>query len=299
MENCQQIAGKLDALGLWNELAGINWAVKVKGRAMPFFCTVLKGCGNDAVKCRVLFLEGWQTLHDFIRLRMDESFGYYISPMEMLHYELVVFNDSTGARIFKHDSGYVPREVKSDSEQELCAKLLWQTYGVMLRLESDMSLAMKYAEERAFFSRVETESGEWCDAPLVICDPLPVTETVSFPVATVDKAKSLPLEASRSIYADFSFVPGVMTKDPKPRTVYRLSVKDLQSGELFTRDMSMPVGGTLKGMWERLPSDILSLLVERSFIPGEIKMKSKRLFRLMRPLMHQLPVKLSITDSAP
>ena len=42
------------------------------------------------VKTRFLLIEGWQTLHDFVRTRVDPSFGFYSTPAEMPHLELVV-----------------------------------------------------------------------------------------------------------------------------------------------------------------------------------------------------------------
>ena len=68
-----EVGAKMDALGLWNSLAPYNWAVKPHGTAFPYFCNILQGDGD--VKVRFLMLEGWRTLHDYVRLRADLSYG--------------------------------------------------------------------------------------------------------------------------------------------------------------------------------------------------------------------------------
>jgi hypothetical protein len=296
-ESLEEVAAKIDSVNLWKEFSVCNWAAKIYGFAKPFFCVVLFAPPADIVKMRLLFVEGWQTFHDFLRLRMDDSFGWYISPMEMKHYEVVYFRDNRQSpKIFKHEPAFVPTVVKDGIEEDVCRKLLWQAFGIMLRLESEGNIGVKYASEKAIFSRVERSEGVWEDSPLEICDPPIHQETVSFPTALLEKAKSLEVDKNFILTADFGFLPNVMTKEPRPRTVYQLCVVDTSTSQKIVRQMSVPAGGTLRGMWESLPARILSIIVELSRIPAEIQMKSKRLYRLMRPIMHQLPIKLTIRD---
>lgn len=295
-ESLEEIAVKVDSLDLWRQFSMCNWAAKVHGFAKPFFCVVLFPHPADIVKLRLLFIEGWHTFHDFLRLRMDESFGWYTSPMEMKHFEVVYLKDAQPPRIFKHEPAFVPSPVKGDAEEAICRKLLWQAFGIMLRLETEGNLGVKYAAEKAIFSRVEKREGVWEDFPLEICEAPVHQETVSFPTALLDRAKALAMDNSFVLTADFGLLPNVMTKDLRPRTVYQLRVVDTSTSQSIVRQMSVPPGGTLRGMWESLPARILSIIVELSHVPGEIRMKSKRLYRLMRPLMHQLPIKLTIRE---
>ena len=94
----ESIGARMDALGLWDALVPYNFAVKPRGTVFPYFCTVLKDDGKP-VKARFLMLEGWQTLHDFVRVRMDRDFGFYSQPIEFPHFELVVLADAAGGRL--------------------------------------------------------------------------------------------------------------------------------------------------------------------------------------------------------
>ena len=85
----EEVGAKMDALGLWDVLEPYNFAVKPKGIVFPYFCTAVKG-ERKPVKVRFLMLEGWQTLHDFVRTRFDVNFGFYSTPAEMPHLELVI-----------------------------------------------------------------------------------------------------------------------------------------------------------------------------------------------------------------
>ena len=142
----EEIAARMDALGLWEALAPYNWAVKPKGTAFPYFCSVFKGDGK-LVKVRFLMLEGWQTLHDYVHIRVDNNFGFYSSPMEMPKLELVL-TLAGEIKLFRHDPGYMPQEA-NEAQRALARKILWEAYGVMMRVESDRALPMKqvyYAE---------------------------------------------------------------------------------------------------------------------------------------------------------
>ena len=114
----EELAAKLDGLNLWSVVDGRTWAVKPQHTVFPYFCTAIRG-GGPQVKVRFLILEGWQTMHDFVRTRVDRFFGYYLTPMEMPHFELVVL-DNGQFKLFRHDPCFVPHEV-TPNEQELCA----------------------------------------------------------------------------------------------------------------------------------------------------------------------------------
>ena len=111
----------MDALGLWDLLEPYNVGLKPRGTVFPYFGTILKEKGAS-VKVRFLLLEGWQTLHDFVRTRLDHDFGFYSSPIELPHLELVVLT-SGEARLFRHDTGYMPAEAKGP-QRTLGARLL-------------------------------------------------------------------------------------------------------------------------------------------------------------------------------
>ena len=290
----EELGAKMDALGVWSLLEPFNFAVKPKGSAIPYFCTVLKG-ERKPVKVRFLMLDGWQTLHDFVRTRFDVNFGFYSTPAEMPHLELVIVENGAPA-LFRHDPGYMPRP-PTDAQRALAERILWEAFGVMLRVEADRQLPLKFAGERAIFARVERARDEWVDEPLVIPDPPPHVEKISFPKDDVKKAADLPFVADDAIEVDFGIVQGVMTTDARPRSVYALVAVDAKTGERIvdSRTSIAPDGG-LRSLWESMPPQLLRELIRIGRVPGEIKVRSGRVFRMLRPLCIELPFKLSLHE---
>lgn len=297
MKTPEEIGRMMDALGVWDELLPFNWAVRPKGTVFPYFCTLLKG-DRAEVKIRFLMLEGWQTFHDYIHTRLDRFFGVYSTPMELPHFELVVLATG-GLKVFRHDAGYIPREL-TESERTLAAKIMWESYGIMMRIESDRKLALTFAGENAMFSRVEGPDGSWSDSPLAVSRPERYVERISFPKADVEKAKDLPFAQDEAIEVDFRLLPGVMTTEPRPRCAYALVVTDAATGEcLINEKASVGRDGGLKALWESMPARLLKHILTRGRFPGEIKLVSGRVFRMIRPLCVQIPFKLSLHDRLP
>ena len=291
----EEIGAKMDALGLWDLLEPYNFAVKPKGTVFPYFCTVLKG-ERKPVKVRFLMLEGWQTLHDFVRTRVDRNFGIYSSPAELPHLELVVLEDGA-LKLFRHDTGYVPLEA-NESQRRLAARILWEAYGVMLRVESDRSLPMKFSAEKAIFARVESAPDVWEDRPLEIPNPPPYEEKMTFAKADLKAAQDLPFVREDVLELDFRVLPGVMTKEARPRCVYELKAVDPKTGETaMASRVSMHPEAGLRALWESMPAQVLKELIRRGKVPGELKVRSGRVFRFLRPLCLELPFKLSLHDS--
>ena len=293
----EEIGKKMDDLGLWELLAPYNWALKPRGTVFPYFCTVLKG-DRKPVKARFLMLEGWQTLHEYVHVRVDRNFGFYSTPMEFPHYELVVL-ESGETHLFRHDTGYMPL-VANAAQREFAAKMLWEAFGVMLRVETDRNLPMKFSDDQAIFARVEGPDGKWTDEPLAIPPPRPHVEKVSFAKADVQKAVDLPLSSKDVIELDFRILPSVMTKEPRPRCVYALVGVDGATGaKLLDSRVSMHPEAGLKGLWESMPVQVMNELVRLGKVPGEIRLCSGRVFRLLRPMCLDLPFKLVLRDSLP
>ena len=293
----EEIARRMDGLGLWEALSRYNWAVKPKGTAFPYFCSVLMQ-NAPPVKVRFLMLEGWQTFHDYVRTRADNNFGFYSTPMEFPHFEAVVAqNGSVG--LFRHDPGYIPAPIP-EGQAGLCASIMWEAFGVMMRIEADSTLPMKFSGERALFARVERSEGKWEDAPLEIPDPAPHVEKIMFRKDSLAKAKDLPFAAGESVEVEFRMLLRSMTNEPRPRSVYALVMVDGASGECFSRSTtSVERDGGLRMMWESVPQKVLDGLIARGRMPGEVKVTSGRVFRLLRPLCIDIPFRLSLHDSLP
>lgn len=294
----EELAAKMDALGLWEVLERCNWALKPRGVALPYFCTALRDASPSPVKVRFIMLEGWQTLHDYIHLRVDRGFGFYSSPYEMPHFCLTVFADGN-ARVFRHDTGYCPRLISED-EKPLVMRMLWQAYGVMLRLESERDLPMRFAADKAMFTRIEGENGEWSDAPLEIPPPRPYVEKITLSREDVKAVQDLPFAAGETLALDFRLLGGLATAENRPRSVYALVGVDPETGETaFDRRVSVGRDGGLKALWESVPTLVLKEFISRGRVPGRVKLVSPRTFRMVRAVCMELPLKLSLHDSLP
>ena len=293
----EEIGAKMDALDLWPKVLNCHFAFKPKGCVFPFFFAAVPG-EIKAVKMRLFLLDGWQTFHDFLRTRIDPSFGFYSTPMEMPHFELLILADRS-VKLFRHDPCYMPTEA-TPAQRELCARIFWEVYGVMMRIESDPKTPMMYAEEQAIFSRVEGRGGKWTDAPLPIIQPRPHVEQISFAKDDLKRAKDRPFAADEAMSVEFRIQIGLMTREPRPRVCYTLVAVDAKTGtrEIFDQ-ISPNAEGGLRGMWEGMPQRFLQRLVERGRIPGEIRVCSKRMYRMLRPLLLELPFKLSMNEHLP
>ena len=290
----EEIGAKMDALNLWSLLEPYNFAVKPKGTVFPYFCTILKGDGNP-VKVRFLMLEGWQTLHDYVRARIDRNFGIYSTPVELPHLELVVLAGGE-AKLFRHDTGYMPFEA-TGPQRDLASRILWEAYGVMMRVESDAKLPMRFSADKAIFARVETADGEWEDRPLEIPNPPPYTEKISFSKDDIKKAQDLPFAKDDILELDFGLLPNIMTKEARPRCVYELKAVDPKTHTVVVASrVSVHPEAGLRGLWESMPAQVLKELIRLGKVPGEIKTRSGRVFRFLRPLCLDLPFKLSLHD---
>lgn len=292
-----EIGGRIDALDLWGELSSYHWALKPRGTALPYFCVIMKD-GTSLVKARVLLLEGWQTFQDFVRTRVDHNYGFYSAPIEFPHYELIMLQ-SGEVKLLRCDAGYMPVDVEG-AKVALCEKMLWEVFGVMMRVETDRKLPLKFASEQAIFTRVEGDDGHWRDEPMSIPASRPHVERISFTKEDLKVAKDLPFATEESIELDFRMASGLFTREPRPRCAYVLAAIDGKTGERIVWDRSVvnPESG-LRGLWESMPSRILRHIISRGRVPGEIKILTSRMFRMIRPLCMNLPFKLSLHDSLP
>jgi len=295
----REIGEKLAALGMWKRAASCNWAVRPRGVAYPYFCTVmLPADEHDPKGPALLMLDGWETFHAFIHTSIDNNFGFYSQPCEMPLFRLQT-GGSEPFRLYRHRPVYSARPANA-LERELCAKILWECYGVLLRLETERDLPMRYARQNAIFARVEDAGGNWRDEPLPIVQPRPHVERISILRTDIAKAKDVPMLNDESWAVDFHLVPGIVSAEPVPRMVYRFLIVDARTGGvLCRREMSADPERGLHVLWESLAQKLVSFFGKHGCVPGEIQVGSGRMFRMLRPICPELPVKLTLHDSLP
>lgn len=293
-EETLELAKKLDALDLWEALGRHNWALKPLGTVVPYFCTTMPAAGD--VKARLLFIEGWRTFQQFVATRADRWFGYVSSPMELAHFELIAMKNGSFL-MARYDEGFAPRETTPEDE-EFLRRLMWQTYGVMMRLETDGGLIMRYAGENALFARVETAKNEWEDAPLAIPPFQPIVDKIGIDKRTAARVKDLPIVPSAALAVDMRVVPGLVTRDKRPKACYAFVAIDARSGRRLARSVLTvkDAQSGVKALWESLSQRLLELFAGTGVVPCEIQVVSGRMFRYLRPVCMTVPVKLSLHD---
>ncbi len=293
-ESFEDLVRKIDALDLWSAIQHCRWAVKPMGTVFPFFCETCLGDGKP-VKVRFLMLEGWTSFLDYVQFVIDRANSFCTSPIELPHFELIVMA-SGEFHLYRYDTGFSPREA-DDRQKAFVARILWEAYGVMLRVESDPGLAMRYAAERAVFARVETATGHWEDIPLPVPPRSKTSDHIAIPKDEIRRAKDLPFLKEKVLHVHFALLMCVVTKEVRPRNVYAFEAYDPAKGQrVFDWRVSMPPGGTLKGLWESMPAQFVRSLNHLGYTPGEVKVKDPRVFRLLRSLCVELPFKLSLHD---
>ena len=120
---------------------------------------------------------------------------------------------------------------------------------------------------------------------------------ISFDKAEIKRAQDRPFIADEVLHVDFGLVPNLMTKEPRPRCVYRLVVFDpATKTTVADKRVSVSPESGLRHVWETMPAQFLKLLIENGRVPGEVKVASGRVFRMLRPLCMELPFKLSLHD---
>ncbi len=293
---------KMDALKMWERLSGFSWAVKPQGIAFPLFCTIMFSFSTKGRKAfNLMMLDGWSTFFELVQLRMDPNFGFWHSPLELPQFTISsdVAEDGPEFNFFRRESGYAPRP-PTEGEAAICRKVLWETYGIMLRLESEKDLPMRYSREAAIFARVEKEPGVWEDRPLKLVQRQPHMERFSILKKDVATAKDLPFATGEALAVDFFQVPHIAMRENRPREVFCFLGTNAKTGEIvFHHETSVNAEEGYAAMWEKIPQGLLDEFIHMGKVHGEILVDNGRMFRILRILCPELPIKLMLKDRIP
>ena len=297
--NPEEVARAIGRLGAWQSAAAHNWALVLSGDADPWLVNVLPGDGDKA-PARMLFFHGWRNFHCFLISRQSKDFWVAASPEDITHVE-VVFPHGMDPVLLEFQEGYVHRPVR-DGMRPLLAAMLYECFGLFMRFEGDSGLAMRYASERALFSRRQDGDGKWSDCALPLPEKQPeFVEKVSLRKDMLARAKDLPFDASFKIELDFGRLPGVQTNEELPRAIYLFAAVNADGGNRFIW-RTMAVSGRPDGLvalWQVLAQQLLDHIVAAGKVPGEIHVRSMRMVRFLRPLGMHLPFKLVVHGSLP
>ncbi len=293
----EELMRQIEALGFWPGY--VQWVLMPQGSVYPYFGMIEALADNPEIKAQGLFLEGWQTFHDYNLWRHDHNYGFISFPGELPGF-LCLWLKNGEVKAFRQDPGYKTRPL-NDREEALFHKLVRESFGLVMRIENDPKLCHKYLEEGSLFGRRQVNVRKWEDVPVPLVQPRPHVERVSLPKADVDAAKDKPLLKERVVDVAFRCNPHYTTTEAHSRMAYDLDVRDAADGKsLVSIRMSVrPPQCTIADMWQNLAPGLLREFVKLGFVPGEIRVCSQRVFRLLRPLTMQLPFKLSLHDELP
>ena len=290
-----EVARAIAALNLWERASAHNWALVPQTSEMPYLVSVVRERKpGSPVIGRMMLFPGFATFRDFMLSRRVSDFGVGMSPIDFSHFELVSAKGGV-VELFVYEPGFVPRALTAD-EKAFLAPLLYECYGVMLRLDENPELPLSYAKDGALFARKEIVNSTWVDGPLKPPDDRqnPYTEQVSLKKASCEAGAKLPMAQAEKWEIDFVMVPAYQTKEARSRFLYILAAVDAATAERKVW-CKMSVDGRadgLKRLWEGHAQRVLDRILALGRIPGEIHVRSQRMARFLRPLGMQLPFKL-------
>ena len=304
--NIDEIAKAISSLNAWKKSSRYNWALVSEMFENPLIACV--NIQNDGpMAARLMLFNGFAAHRDFAIFMQNQDISFAHSPMDIDHYEVIGLKDG-GAEVYDYRPGYAP--VHPDEQtRALLAPVLYECYGLMMRLEDDPEIPAMYKGENAMFSRKEGLDGKWRDAPLKPPDMGTVawTERVGLDRAKCSQASRLDMVQGETWEVDFIQLPLFRTEDPNPRIMFLLAAVDAKTGERrvwdkLAVDPKFPRNGTLdalKPMWESLASRMLEGVLKRGGVPAEIHVRNQRIMRFLRPLGLQLPFKLVLHRQLP
>ncbi|MGN0852689.1 MAG: hypothetical protein ACI4Q3_04850 [Kiritimatiellia bacterium] len=288
------IASAIAELGVWEKASRHNWALVSQMAEDPYIALVVSEKNPSAVVGRLLLFPAFAEFRDFILTRRLPDYGVALSPMDFRHFE-VAAGAKGRVEIFRYSPGMVPVRPTSD-ELNFLAPLLLECYGVMLRLEDDPELPLKYVSQNAMFARKELVEGVWQDGPLALPreEIVQMAEQVTLDRQGCEAAKGLPVHPRLRWEVDFFLVPNLRTAGPDSRFLYVLAVVDAETKErvAWLRLAVDGKPGGLKRLWEGHAQRVLDAILGQAKVPGEIDVRSGRMARFLRPLGLHLPFKL-------
>ncbi|MCQ2389359.1 MAG: hypothetical protein MJ138_06570 [Kiritimatiellae bacterium] len=287
-----EIAQAIARLGLWKKVAGKVWAVTLETETLPFLVTAAQESGKNPIAGRLLVFRGFDAFRDFRIFTQNPNLGVAMSPIDFEHWEVVGLA-SGGAELYAFAPGFVPVP-PPPGDAAFLAPVLYESYGILMRLEEEPDLPLEFKDEASLFARREGLDGKWRDAPLK-APGLPhvlYVERVALAKADCEAAAKLQLAKDETWEIDFLQSAVFRTTEARPRILYLFAGVDAATGRRVLWDRMGVGSGGLKGMWESLATRLLKAFLASGRVPGAIHVRTPRLARFVRPLGLQIPFKM-------
>ena len=289
------IARDIARLNIWGKVARHNFAI-VSEMALEPFVVAVSPDKTGPIVGRLLLFPGFDVFRDYRLFQQIPDYGVAMSLLDFTHWEVIALGDGS-VQLCAYEPGYVPR-VLTDDETALLAPVLYECYGLLMRMEENPELPAKFVtpENQRMFARKEGLDGKWRDTPLDL-PPVPnplYQEEVLLDKQKCTEAAKLPMDAAASWQIEFAQLPNFHTREERPRFLYLLAGVDAATGRRVLWDKASVSGkpNGLKALWEGLASRLLLAVLREGRIPAAVNVRNSRLARLIRPLGLQLPFKL-------
>ena len=304
--NIDEVARAIVSLNVWKKASKYNWALVSELFDKPLIAAV-NPSPSGPISARLLLFNGFMAHRDFLLFRQSPDLSFAMSPMDFDHYEVIGLKDGS-AEVFDYRPGFLPVHPDGETSATL-APVLYECYGLLLRIDENPDLPTIYVKEQAMFSRKEGLDGKWCDEPLIPPNLATVswTERVGLDRAKCSQAARFDMEPDETWEVDFMQMPMYRTNDLQARMMHLLAAVDARTGERrvwqkLAVDPSIPRNGTLdalKPLWESLASHLLDGVLRRGKVPGSLSVRSQRMMRFLRPLSLQLPFRMVLHRQLP
>ena len=201
--NIDEVAKAIAALKVWKKASKYNWALVSELFDKPLIAAV-NPTPNGPIVGRLMLFNGFAAHRDFLIFRQNPDLSFATSPIDFDHYEVIGLKDGS-VEIYDYRPGFIP--VHPDAEtRALLAPVIYECYGLMLRIDEDPELPALYIKDQALFSRKEGLDGKWHDAPLrpPNLDTVTWTERVGLDRVKCAQAVRLNMEPEEAWEVDFT-----------------------------------------------------------------------------------------------
>ncbi len=304
--NIDDIARAIASLNVWGNASKYNWALDSELFDNPLIACV-NVPPNSPIVGRLMLFNGFIAYRDFVILSQNQDMSFAFSPIDIDHFEVLVFKNGN-VEILDYRPGFAPIHPDDETRSRL-APVLYECYGLMMRIEDDPDIPAMYKKQEAMFSRKERLDGKWHDAPMKLPDmnTMTWTERVGLDRMKCEQATKFEMVQGETWEIDFIQIPMLHTQDQRARITYLLAAVDSLTGERYVWDKlavdpQIPRCGTLdalKLLWESLASRLLEGVLKRGKIPSEIHVRTQKMMRFLRPLGMQIPFKLVLHHQLP
>ena len=149
--NIDEVAKAIASLKAWKNASKYNWALVSEMFEKPLIACV-NIPENGPIAARLMLFNGFAAHRDFMIFTQNQDVSFALSPIDFDHYEVVALKDGK-VEVLDYRPGYAP--VHPDEETcSILAPVLYECYGLMMRLEDDPEIPAMYKGENSMFSPI-------------------------------------------------------------------------------------------------------------------------------------------------